>query len=500
MQGGAERTPVVEAGLTVAGGGYDRGQHWEDPRDAGGRTAAAQRGARPRASCRRGTAVSAIGARAAVCDRWIRESLGGAAPDDRIDLARLRGVALAAGALTLAMTAWKAIGPLTTSDVLLVAAVVLLSPRFDPANARTMLIPALAVTLIAIGGVTGTVATSAGIAESSEVLVRFVVASLGAMVLVVCWRPGLRQIRSFSWLWIAGGVISAIVALVSPDVGTLPRAPGLTPHPNHLATISVILLGVTIGMMASDRRRTNVLAGLLACSVLLAAIIASGSRAGLVAALIVVLLALIATRDRFSFLVAVAVVGLGLAFVVLGVTGDDNALERLNQQGTERGPAREAFNAEAWERFKAHPVTGAGFADALEPHNFFLLMGSSAGLLGIIGAVMLVALALRSYLLTVPRRLFGHPPYLAMAAGLSAAVLGYLASSVFQNVVWDRNIWMAIAIMTWTVAAVAARDRGPGGESVAGRYDDSRRGESGAWTPTREAADSRFGRGIRGLG
>ena len=54
--------------------------------------------------------------RAMTVDLWLSDSLGGAQPEDEIWLARLRGLALAGAAITLPMTAWKAIGPLTTAS------------------------------------------------------------------------------------------------------------------------------------------------------------------------------------------------------------------------------------------------------------------------------------------------------------------------------------------------------------------------------------------------
>ncbi len=388
------------------------------------------------------------------CDRWIRDGLGGAAPGDGVGLARLRGVALAGAALTLPMTAWKAIGPVTISDLLLVAAVVLLLPRFRLAAAGRLWVPAVAVASISVGGAIGTVVVSpSDLAASAENIGRFAAASIAAMLLVVCWRPGRRQIASFGWPWVAAGVISAVVALLTPsniDVG--PGPPGLTPHPNHLAIISVVLLGVTLGLVGADRSGRRLMAGIVAGGILFAAVVDSGSRAGFAAALIVIVLVLVATRDRIVVRLAVAAVVVGLILLLLGLAGDSNGIQRLGREGVDRGPGRRAFNDAAWDRFKAHPVTGVGFADALQPHNLVLTASSGAGLLGIVGAVMLIVLALRIYALTVWRRIDEDPARRILVAGLAAAVIGYLAASLFQNVIWDRNVWIAIALMTWGAA------------------------------------------------
>jgi branched-subunit amino acid transport protein AzlD len=411
-------------------------------------------------------AVSAVSVSANACDRWICRSLGGSGPGGSVWLARLRGLALASAALTVAMSAWKMVGPLTTADLLLVAAVLLLLPRFSVACARRMWVPALAVGLIAVGGVIGTAVTSgADVAGSAEMLIRLVVAALGAMLLVVCWRPGLEQIKSFSWLWIAGGVVSATVALLLPDLDTFPRPPGLTPHPAHLAIISLVLLGVALGLIAADRRRYPVVLGFMASAILFAAVVASGSRAGLAAALLILLLALIATRARIAVTVAFGIIVVGGVLILLGIVGDNNGLERIQERGVEPGEKRAAFNAAAWDDFTGQPVTGVGFEDALEPHNFALMSAAAAGVLGIIGAAMIILLALRSYAFSVWKRMPENAAHWAMAAGLSAAVIGYLAASAFQNVVWDRTVWIAIALMTWAastgIGSNRARQGGP---------------------------------------
>ena len=70
--------------------------------------------------------------------------------------------------------------------------------------------------------------------------------------------------------------------------------------------------------------------------------------------------------------------------------------------------------------------------------------------------MILVVLALRIYALTLWRRIDEDPARQMIVAGLAAAVLGYLAASLFQNVLWDRNVWIAIALMTWAAQTETA--------------------------------------------
>lgn len=409
--------------------------------------------------------VERVEDQAMTLDLWLSDSLGGARPEDDIWLSRLRGIVLAGAAITLPMSAWKAVGVLTVADLFLVASVLLFLPRASIAAARKLWFPALAVALAAAGGVIGTFASGSDAAASGDILSRFLAASVGAMVLVACWRPGLEQVRSFGWLWVAGGVASGLVALIIPDLHMFLRPSGLTPHPTHLAIISVVLLGVALALIASERERdpsfggVRAFAGLGAAGILFAAIVASGSRSGLIAGLLVGFLTLVATRDRTVVRVAMGLAAVGLVVAVLGIAGQDNALERVFGGDESSAEQREDFNTAAWERFTEHPITGVGYGDVTDAHIFLLQFASAAGVLGIVAGLMLVLLALRTYAVAVWRRMAEDPPRWAMVAGFAAAMIGYLAASIFQNVLWDRNVWLAIVLMTWLAAApVLARD------------------------------------------
>ena len=397
-------------------------------------------------------------------DFWLTDSLGGASPEDEIWPSRLRGLALAGAAITLPMSAWKVIGPLTTADMLLAAAVVLFLPKFDLAAARKLWPLALAIALATVGGLIGTVVSGSDMVASAEILVRLLAASVGAMILISCWQPRLEQVRSFGWLWIAGGAASALVALLIPDLHMFLRPAGLTPHPNHLAIISLVLFGVALALVLSARAEDDRFeglaswAGLAAVGLLFAGVVASGSRAGLGAALVTAFLAVVATRDRNIVRLAVGAAAIGLVvMVLLAALGQNNAFDRITggetaSNTTTSDEIRDTKNAAAWDRFTEYPLTGVGFGEIYEAHIFLLQFASGAGILGIIAGLLIIYLALRSYVVAVWRRVADDPPYFVAAGGFAAAVIGYLAATIFQNILWDRNVWMAIVLMTWLAA------------------------------------------------
>jgi hypothetical protein len=82
-----------------------------------------------------------------------------------------------------------------------------------------------------------------------------------------------------------------------------------------------------------------------------------------------------------------------------------------------------------------------------------LQFASGAGILGIIAGLMIIFLAIRTYLVAVWRRMADDPPYWVAVGGFAAGVIGYLAATIFQNVLWDRNVWLTIVLMTWLAAS-----------------------------------------------
>jgi len=190
--------------------------------------------------------------------------------------------------------------------------------------------------------------------------------------------------------------------------------------------------------------------------VLLAGIIATGSRAGLVGAVVVILLAIVlAARDRVSRLVLLGVLGFVIfipLFVVVSPT--QNAVARLTSNSESARASdigRRQLISQAIKLAEDHPLTGAGLEAAKEPHDIFLGLLSGGGPIALLGALMLVAVPFRS-LAKLGRRQAPRDLYV-LIAGLSFGALGFFAACLFQNTIWDRYIWLPVALLT----VVAAR-------------------------------------------
>jgi O-antigen ligase len=195
----------------------------------------------------------------------------------------------------------------------------------------------------------------------------------------------------------------------------------------------------------------------LAFPILAYAILGSGSRAALGGVALLALIIGPATRSR-------AVLGglhLGVAAVLLVfATGlvqpkGENAVGRaLGDSDTAEGSdaIREGLQTKVWDRFEERPLTGNGYNYMRPSHNVYLGLIASAGLLGVIGLLVVVS--------TVVRRAWRRRADL-LAAATAATYLAYLANAYFDNIFWMRWLWFFVGMVA--AAGVTSPDRGEAG-------------------------------------
>jgi hypothetical protein len=191
----------------------------------------------------------------------------------------------------------------------------------------------------------------------------------------------------------------------------------------------------------------------------------SGSRAALVATVLIVLMWPVVERSvRGGLWLAMAgALGLLVADQVLSSSGD-SAIARLLGGGSAvaSDAAREQLTAHYLAEFLAKPLLGNGFEEAVLGHDVYLQVAYAMGIFGAIGFVLvLVSGALT--LITIPRPLHR----------IAYPVIAYAMLAPLTSVIWDRFIWAALAL-TFAVA-VRARDADvePGSEVDSDSGDNS---------------------------
>jgi O-antigen/teichoic acid export membrane protein len=367
----------------------------------------------------------------------------------------LASLLILCGAGTLAMTGLRVTNWMALSDVFFVGAALLLIPQVimrTPERSHVRRVQTRGLCLVIVGGLLGSAVASNELASYAG-LARLIVASLALIVLISAWQPSLGELKNVTVAWIASATLSAIWALKDPSAD-LGRPAGLAGHPNSLALTCVLALGPAVVLLQSARRSAQFPAA-LSIIALIAGVVVSGSRAGVLGtAVILVMGAFLFVRRA----VPVGAVLLGL-FVSLGLLGIHlklpalNALSRLRNPQSQSVVASDIGHQQALGQtisiIKQHPLAGSGFENARAALDVYLQAWVSGGLLALIGFLVVawatltpLRVALRASTRGLAERAI--PPEVL---GLSVGFCGYLVASFFQNAIWERYVWFGPALI-----------------------------------------------------
>lgn len=376
----------------------------------------------------------------------------------------LSALALYAAALTLGMNGIRVSTSVTLGDLFLLAAALTLLPAiiFQVGQQQLATVkPFLRGTaLIIAGGTAGSFFASDPI-ESFSQLFRFSVAAMLVPVVFALWSPSVLEIRRVTWLWVFSVSLSSLVAVTERGEFLQGRADGLTNHPNHLALSCVMAIGPAVALTLLERGTMRWF-GAACSSAMGLGLLISGSRAGILAwAITIVVLAVVLQRAA----VVAGIIAAGVASAVVLGSGvipftSGNALTRLfgsedqavSQAIVDSNTGRQQALIATINQILHNPWTGVGFQDALYAHNIFLQVLASAGILGLVGFLMIITsvvnISLKSFSARVP---IADPVAMLLLIGFSAGYAGYIANGIFSNALWDRYIWLTpgmVAVLT----------------------------------------------------
>lgn len=297
--------------------------------------------------------------------------------------------------------------------------------------------------------------------------------------------------------FVAGAALSVAVGIVDDELVDRPpsvvsdapsesRFAGAEGDPNTFAAALVVAIAFAGGLAATTPRRLPRVGFLAAGALLLAGLVASGSRGALVAAAVALLSAVVLLRPRREqALVAVGLLLLtALALVVVG--------GRLKNLGQDAG--RTDLWRVAWRVTEDNPVIGAGLnqfrAEAKRhvrepgalssvelvvdqpqtPHNLYLQMLAETGVVGLF--LLLLALATCAHAAWRAAVRFDSVAD-SEAATLSRVVLvgiaAMLAASLFISTGPEKRLWVVLALGPAMLVAATATPR-----SIPGRRAPAR--------------------------
>jgi len=378
-------------------------------------------------------------------------------------LERIATLSMMAAAATAPLNGVRAPLSLAMTDVFLIIAALALFARAAVAGTRPNPVPRWFLTgvlLIVVGGCLGTfLADNQGASLAN--LLRFTLSSVGPVLLFWAWRPDRGQLTRFAWVWVGGAVLSAVVALAGAGDAS-GRPAGLSGHPNHLAMISSLAAGLALVLAVTAAGRARAIA-VGALAILTLGVLRAGSRAGLLvlavtcAVVVVRVAAMRSAPGRVSRLAVVlgGLAGVSLVLVSTGIVdlGRHNAVSRFLGDVTTRPSdrSRAPLLAAGVQRIEAHPLTGSGFEKALESHNIYVQAWAAAGLCGLVGL-----LTIATGVIATGTRRFGDPEATSLAIAFVAGYMGYLVGGAFQNILWDRYLWLHITVVVWVGTAFRA--------------------------------------------
>ncbi len=359
----------------------------------------------------------------------------------------------AASFVLLAMNGVRVNSSIAMSDVPLLLAVLLSLPLLM--QSRRQAVPRelkrfmIGVTLLIIGSFIATAFSSA----VTESLVRLIKMSTSVAVVplaIVLLAPSTRFLRLLSLLWIASVSLSVFIGVVQGPPHNSSRIIGLATHQNVLAFTCILALGPALAFMVAGNRIERFIALGGTVSVLMG-VYFSGSRAGLVGTLVVVLIFAIITRNRVLTLFLTTATLLGVAVGVFGVQvpfEQGTSIERLLHSRSSdvtvaaSDEGRQERFAQGIASIEQRPFVGIGLQEARAAHNVYLQVLSASGVIGFVGFIVAIwaALApLRDRTLRARARVGEKAPLIIV--GFGAGYAGFLVGEVFNNSLWERFMW-----------------------------------------------------------
>lgn len=267
---------------------------------------------------------------------------------------------------------------------------------------------------------------------------RLVVGAFGITVLLAWWSPSRKKVVVLAWAYVLGNVGSAVYAIVDGTKWSDGRRSGLAEHPNFFglgALLAIALIPFLLTQTPRQRRWILVVAG-LAC---FWGLWTSGSRGALAALIGLAVIYPLISRSVTAGLGMFAVFAVGMTFSqqLLSESGSGNALGRLLGEGTASTSdgSREQVAEAALEQFQSSPILGVGLVDPLQAHIIYLQIMAALGVVGLLAFLLAVSATVRPVITL-------QPPFNLLALpALSYATVGFVT-----NVLWDRYIWITLAL------------------------------------------------------
>jgi O-antigen ligase len=272
---------------------------------------------------------------------------------------------------------------------------------------------------------------------------------------------------------------------VGGDQVRQPRAAGPVGEKNRYAQVLLVLLPLGVGRIKDAAGRWRRLLAAAATLLILAAVVLTYSRGGVIAVGVMVLAAVVLRFIRLKTLAAGAVVVLIFALLaaptfVQRVVSIGGAADLFSDSADDAEGAivgRATSNLAAFNVFLDYPLLGVGpglygpyysvpyanqlglrhFDEPRRAHNLFLEVAAETGALGlgtfliVLGATIVPLLALRRGWQKL------NIEHANLASALLLALIGYLTAGLFLHLAYERYLWLLVALASAAVWILTPR-------------------------------------------
>ncbi len=288
-----------------------------------------------------------------------------------------------------------------------------------------------------------------------------------------------RDLNRLLWAFLLGGFLSALYGILDPaQQGT--RFVGTLGQTNLFAVSMVPRLPLALCLLSVEKGRLKQILLLVILSVIAYALTLTGSRGGLLATGLALILFALVQENKAVWLIMIGLIALGGLIAMplemkqrIGLVSSSSGQDLGNS--TDR---RETYQIYGWQLWQQHPILGIGLDGFTEAythsdyrflqknrtkrvaHNTYLEIAVGTGLLGLIPFISLFALSLfKTWKYSGFRNRY---PYLAsISAGLFAAQGGYFLGILFGSRQYEKTLWLLIALVVviQNIATMAQRRR-----------------------------------------
>jgi hypothetical protein len=384
-----------------------------------------------------------------------------------VSLARfgVRGAAslmIYSGFCTLGMTAVRVSSSVAVSDVFFLGAAGLLLGGILISGASShiddSLRPLFTGGILLISGSLVASVFAENVSGSLSAWFRLVVAVILLPLLLAVWSPNVKEIKALSASFVVSATLSGLAGLIiGPPDQYQTRAWGLATHPNSLALISVLAIGVSITGTLAFTGVLRVAFGL--ASLILAWVIldASGSRAGVLGLAAVLFTLFVLTRSKVlfcGFLLGATVFVFLLQSGSLDLLGLESLGRLIGGEESRQGAAarmsdvgRVNLMKQAWADFLDKPLIGVGVEHARTAHNVYLSVFVSCGIVAFVGLIMIMSQMFKNGYLVWKQSAAKVDMAYWLMAGWVSGYAGMMVANAFQNSLWERFVWVPAVLV-----------------------------------------------------